>query len=83
MEEHKLENVTHGIIVLDPETLNEGNMDILHFCGYWNEINENDIEGLREELRTDEEFGLTEIIDRLIIVEAPKEIVDLYCRPNE
>ena len=77
-EDYRVENITHALIVLDPETEKDGNVDIVHFCGYWSEPTESDAEHLLEELKTDEEFGLTDIADRLIIVEAPQEIIDYY-----
>jgi len=82
-ETHSLNTVSHGLIVLDPDTLNEGMVDIVHFCGYWSPPTQDDINHLKEELKTDEEFGLTEIADRLIIQEATPETVDMYCRPPE
>ena len=82
-EEFTPSEIKYGIVVLDAanEKLQSGEFfmdDIVHFVGYLKQPTETDIENLREELRTDEEFGLTDIIDRLVIFEAPQEIVDSY-----
>ena len=53
-------------------------MDILHFVGYWDKPTKKDADLLREELMTDEEFGLTEIAHRLDILPAPNYIVKQY-----
>jgi hypothetical protein len=72
----------YGLIVVDPTQ--EGEMlDILHFCGYWNEPKKSDADSLREELMNDEEFGLTEIAHRLDILPAPDYIVDEYAKMIE
>jgi hypothetical protein len=72
-------DIKYGLIAIDPEQ--EGEMkDILHFCGYWEEPNELSIQGLKEELMTDEEFGLTEIAHRLVILPAPEYIVQEFVK---
>lgn len=83
MEEKRLEDVTHGLIAIDPTTEKDGRVDILHFCGYWSEPSKSDAEHLLEELSTDEEFGLTEIANRLQIIRAPQEVIDAYCKPKQ
>ena len=67
----------YGLMVIDPTQESEM-MDILHFVGYWEEPKKSDADSLREELLTDEEFGLTEIAYRLDILPAPDYIVDEY-----
>lgn len=75
----ELSTIKYGLIVVDPDTADDdGMMDIIHFVGFWDEPTSIDIESLRKELGEDEEFGLCEIIDRLVILPAPSEIVDLY-----
>ena len=70
-------DIKYGLIVIDP--IQEGEMmDILHFVGYWNKPTKNDANSLREELMEDEEFGLTEIAHRLVILPAPDYIVKEY-----
>lgn len=74
-----MNDFTHGIIVIDPLSLDEDdNYSIIHFCGYWNEPTEQDIENLKEELKTDVSFGLTDIADRLDYAIAPEEILEMY-----
>ena len=48
---------------------------IVHFVGYTNEPTQEDINSLREELRTDKEFELTEVADLLDIYPASNEVV--------
>lgn len=67
----------YGLMAIDPTQESEM-MDILHFVGYWEEPKKSDADSLREELLTDEEFGLTEIAHRLNILPAPDYIVDEY-----
>ncbi len=70
MEEEKF-HFNHALICFHPENPDE----ILHICGYEEEPDELQINYLREELRVDEEFGLTEIADSLIIeVAEPEEV---------
>ena len=70
-------DIKYGLIVIDPTQ--EGDMlDILHFCGYWKEPTKEDADSLREELISDEEFGLTEIAHRLDILPAPDYIIKHY-----
>ena len=73
----KIKDIKYGLIVIDPTQ--EGNMmDILHFVGYWNKPTKIDVDLLREELMTDEEFGLTDIAHRLDILPAPDYIIKHY-----
>lgn len=68
-------------MVLSPITNEDGTNDIVHFCGYEKMPTEHDIQGLKEELAVDEEFGLVELMKSdppLIFVIAPDDIVKLY-----
>jgi len=77
MELDKEKPFKYGLIVIDPTQ--EGEMkDILHFVGYWEEPQKSDADALREELMTDEEFGLTEIAHCVDILPAPDYIVEEY-----
>ncbi len=67
----------YGLMVIDPTQESEM-MDILHFVGYWEKPTQTDSDSLRQELMTDEEFGLTEIAHRLDILPAPDYIVQEY-----
>ena len=76
-EQQNPKDIKYGLIAIDPTQ--EGDMmDILHFVGYWNEPTKADADSLREELISDEEFGLTEIAHRLDIFPAPDYIVRHY-----
>jgi hypothetical protein len=72
--EPHVKDIKYGLIVVDPTQEGEM-MNILHFVGYWEKPTLSDAESLREELMTDEEFGLTEIAHRLDILPAPDYIV--------
>lgn len=69
-----INDIKYGLMVIDPSQ--EGEMlDILHFVGYWEQPTQQDADMLREELKTDESFGLTEMADKVIIIPAPDDIV--------
>jgi len=71
--------INYGLIAVFPDpSKKEEELDILHFCGYESEPGKNEIESLYEELKTDDEFGLIEIADKLVIILAPQDIVDYY-----
>lgn len=72
-------DIKYGLMVVDPTQEGEM-MDIIHFVGYWKEPTKNDAAQLREELMTDEEFGLTEIAHRLDILPAPDYIVEEFMK---
>lgn len=77
LESQSIKDIKYGLIVID--LTQEGEMmDILHFVGYWEKPTKNDADLLREELMTDEEFGLTEIAHRLHILPAPNYIVKKF-----
>ena len=77
LEELDPKDIKFGLIAIDPEQ--EGEMvDVLHFCGYWNQPTLVDVENLRKELAEDPEFGLTDIAHRLDIIPAPDYIVQEF-----
>ena len=78
-KEPSIKDIKYGLIVVDPTQEGEM-MNIIHFVGYWQEPNENDAAQLREELMTDEEFGLTKIAHRLDILPAPDYIVKEFMK---
>jgi hypothetical protein len=75
---NELKTITHGLIAIDPENEKDGMVNIEHFVGYWAEPTPECAEHLREELKTDKTFGLTEIADRLVILPAPEDIIEYY-----
>ena len=77
----ELKDIKYGLMVIDPTQECEM-MDIIHFVGYWVEPTEEDAAQLREELMTDEEFGLTEIAHRLDILPAPDYIVEEFMKDS-
>ena len=77
MSELNIKDIKYGLIAID--STQQGEMlDVLHFCGYWEQPTQVDAESLLEELSTDAEFGLTEIADRLEIRIAPDWLVAEY-----
>lgn len=67
--------MNYGLIVMDSS---DPENRILHFCGYQDPITERDIESLREELKTDPEFGLQDKWDKVVIVEASDDVLKEY-----
>jgi hypothetical protein len=78
----ELKDIKYGLMVIDPTQEGEM-MDIIHFVGYWEEPTKENADQLREELMTDEEFGLTEIAHRLDILPAPDYIVEEFMKDSE
>ena len=76
-QELPVKDIKYGLMGIDPTQESEM-LDVLHFVGYWNKPSKQDAASLREELMTDEEFGLTEIAHRLDILPAPNYIVKHY-----
>lgn len=75
-------DIKFGLIAVDPTQ--EGDMkDVLHFCGYWNQPTLVDVESLKEELKKDPDFGLTDIADRLDIIPAPDWLVKEFVQQIE
>jgi len=50
-------------------------LEIVHFSGFENKPEKADFDGFKEELRNDKEFGIGDEVDKLVVMEAPKEIV--------
>lgn len=71
-------DINYGLIVLNKDDIANGKYEILHFVGYENEPTINEVNALANELKTDKTFGLTKIMDKVIIVGATKEIVEKY-----
>lgn len=72
----------YGIIAIDSRPDSEGRNPILHFCGYKNPPTAIDFDQLQEELSTNEEFNLIEIMPYIQLLEATPEIVELYKNLN-
>lgn len=76
----KIDKFTNGIVVIDSEnTYNDnGNINIIHFVGYWEKPSIEDYISLHKELKTDPKHGLIDISDRLIILPITQEILDHF-----
>ena len=79
MNQHNPKDIRYGLIAVDPTEEGE-DLSILHFCGYWNKPSKQDAQSLREELMSDEEFGLTEIAHRLDIVPCPDYLLKEFIK---
>lgn len=74
-----MEKFTHGIIAITPNNPNEdGSIPVVHFVGYFEEPQEVDVLGLYDELSTDEELGLTEMMDDIELVPATPEVLEHF-----
>lgn len=73
-----MEKFKYGIMVIDPQKVSEDGYEVIHFVGYWEEPKDADIINLREELRNNPEFGLTDIIDRLEMYPATPDCLKFY-----
>lgn len=58
--EHKtIQDITHGIVAIRKDDV-KNEIQVLHFCGYFEEPSLADYEDLRKELTDDSEFGLVD-----------------------
>ncbi len=74
-----MENFTHGIIAVDPIDVDENDMvRVVHFIGLWEEPTKEAFQQYENEIKTDPEFGLIEIADRIVVLPASPEIVEMY-----
>lgn len=70
--------IKYGLIVLNRNDIENGIYEILHFVGYEKEPTDIDISSLKQELNTDENFGLIGLGDNMIIIKASDETVEEY-----
>lgn len=68
-------NIKYGIMVVDSREDDDGLNAIVHFCGYENSPTQHGFDSLKEELSTDESFGLVNEMQYLVLAEAPSEII--------
>ena len=78
--ELSLKEITHGIIAYTLNgTKNNQYIEILHFCGYWQEPTEIDFSNLKKELNTDPSFNLVGRIDKdVFLMKSSPEIIKFY-----
>lgn len=74
---NKINKITHGIVVLDTRLPVE-DVEVIHFVGFWKEPTQQDIDNLKEELRTDPTFGLSDVIDELEFLPATQKQIDFF-----
>lgn len=72
--------INYVLVVIKKEDIDkdiiENDIDMYHIIGFEKEPSETDIKGIREELETDEMFGLTEMMDEMELILGPKELVE-------
>lgn len=69
--------------MVDRKNPNEdGTIPVVHFVGYWEEPSENDVYGLYNELKTDEELGFVDTIDELDLVPASQDVLNHFNNLN-
>lgn len=74
-----MKKFTHGIIAVDPENIDEDNNPlIVHFIGLWEAPTKEAFDCYSNEIKTDPEFGLVEISDRIVILPAPEDIIEHF-----
>jgi len=77
-----LEGCTYGIIVVDPESQNDKDIEMVHFVGYWEKPDKEDFEDVKRELKEDDQFGLVDIAEKLEYIvctgEELREIIEQY-----
>ena len=78
-----MKKFTHGIIAVDPLNEEDEMVAIVHFIGLWGEPTEEAFEQYEKEIKTDPKFKHADIADRLVVLLAPPEIVELYSKMIE
>lgn len=77
-----MNEIKYGLIVVDKDYSKrfdvDGNFLVHHFCGYMEKPNMIDILNLRNELKEDVEFNLTDKIDNLDIIDCPDHILNYF-----
>jgi hypothetical protein len=75
-----MEKFTHGVMVVQPSLKNEDGIPVVHFVGYWEEPNRDDIDALITELEEDEDFAFRNEMKagELELYPATQEILDYY-----
>lgn len=77
----KLSDFTYGLIAVtqSDEDKKNGQVTVVHFCGYMEQPTDDVLKSLEEELNTDPEFNLVGRINKdVFIVEATDEMVKFY-----
>ena len=73
-----MKKFTHGIIAVDPLNEEDEMVAIVHFIGLWKEPTKEAFEQYEKEIKTDPKFNHGDIADRLVVLPAPPEIVELF-----
>jgi hypothetical protein len=73
-----MKKFTHGIVVIDPIPDENDEVEIVHFIGLWEAPTKEVFLQYEKEIKTDPEFGLIEIIDRIEVLPASEEILEMY-----
>jgi len=74
-----MEKFTFGIIAVDTLELDEeDNMAVVHFIGLWEAPTREEFIEYEKEIKTNSDFGLVDIADRIMILPAPQETIDIF-----
>lgn len=79
LDDKSVQDITHGLVaVRKDEAKNE--LQVLHFCGFFEEPSVADYNSLRKELEEDSEFGL--VGQEFEIIEATSEMLEHVKKHN-
>jgi hypothetical protein len=73
LEDKGVMNITHGIAAVKKRRDSQ-EIEVLHFCGYFEKPSAEDYEHLLAELTENPEFGL--IDEKFELIEAPQDLID-------
>lgn len=72
-----------GVIAVDPEESEGGLYEIVHLALFTKPPIKEELDGLREELRTDPEFGVGEAADRLMMIYVPDGMLEALVKAKD
>lgn len=81
MDNFEFEDLKYGLIAVDRRDFEQnpdGDVSILHFCGYKSPVTQNEINEFFRELSTTPEFGVMDIMEFIDVFEAPESVVEEY-----
>ena len=73
----RIEDTKYALVAFDPDQGTDVK-DVLHFCAYTEQPEYLDMVSLKQELMTNPIFGLTHMGERLEIILAPEDLVQIF-----
>lgn len=74
-----MEKFTHGIMVIDHSQVHDdGHLSVVHFVGFWDEPGETDFTAVKNEVKTNPEYGLVEVAEHLELRPASQDAIDFF-----